>query len=76
MVCWWHKIRDESLAFFSGRGYRTLGAAYYDSDDLTGCREWLESLNRTPNAQGIMYTSWERKYELLGAFGDLIKEAD
>ena len=76
MVCWWHKIRDESLAFFSARGFRTLGAAYYDAEDLTGCREWLESLKRTPKAQGIMYTSWERKYELLGTFGDLLMEAE
>lgn len=71
IMCWYHKIRDRSLGFFAGHGFRTMGAAYYDADDLTNPREWLHSLERTPKAAGIMYTSWERKYELLGAFGDL-----
>ena len=75
MVCWYHKIRDESLGFFSSRGFPTMGAAYYDADDLEGSRDWLESLRKTPNSKGIMYTAWERKYELLGAFGDLVSEA-
>ena len=72
MACWYHKIRNESLAFFSKLGFRTLGAGYYDADDLTGVREWHESLTRTPNAAGIMYTSWRRKYELLADFGDVV----
>ena len=27
-------MRNESLAHFSGLGYRTIGASYYDADDL------------------------------------------
>lgn len=72
MMCWYHKIRDTSLAFFSAQGFRTFGAAYYDADDLVGCAEWLKSLGNTPNAQGIMYTTWEKKYRLLSDFGDLV----
>jgi hypothetical protein len=72
IMCWYHRIRDKSLPFFSGKGFRTFGAAYYDAKDLTGSRQWLESLIRTPKAQGIMYTTWERKYELLGPFGDMV----
>ena len=72
MACWYHKIRNESLAFFSKLGFRTLGAGYYDSDDLTGVREWHESLTKTPNAVGIMFTSWRRKYGLLADFGDFV----
>ena len=72
VMCWYHKIRDESLSFFSQKGFRTFGAAYYDADDLNGSAEWLTSLTRTHNAQGIMYTTWERKYALLAGFGDLV----
>jgi hypothetical protein len=72
LACWYHGKRDQSLPFFSGRGHRTLGAAYYDGDDLTNCQGWLESLQRTPGALGIMYTTWRNKYALLGGFGDLV----
>jgi hypothetical protein len=72
IACWWHEKRESSLRFFSERGFRTLGAAYYDGDDLEDCRNWLETLQRTPNARGIMYTSWQNKYTLLGPFGDLV----
>ena len=71
-MCWYHKIRDQSLAFFSGKGFRTFGAAYYDADDLANPRQWLASLQKTPQAQGIMYTTWLRKYALLADFGDLV----
>jgi Carbohydrate binding domain len=73
IVCWQHKIRRKSLDFFSGKGFATIGAAYYDARDLTGCRQWLESLQKTPRARGIIYTSWQKKYQLLGAFGQLLK---
>jgi hypothetical protein len=72
MMCWYHEIRDKSLAFFSREGFRTMGAAYYDGDDLSNPLDWIKSLAEIPRAQGIMYTTWEKKYELLGPFGDLI----
>jgi hypothetical protein len=72
IMCWNHEIRDKSLPFFAKEGFRTFAAAYYDGKDLSNPREWLESLHRTPNAQGIMYTTWERKYKLLAPFGDLV----
>jgi len=43
-----------------------------DSDTLENPKGWLEVLDRTPGARGIMYTTWQNKYELLGAFGDLV----
>ena len=72
IVCWWNEMKDKSLAFFSGQGFRTMGACYYDAADLKDSRDWLELLMRTPNAAGIMFTSWQRKYELLGPFGDMV----
>jgi len=72
IACWWHKMRNESLAHFSGLGYRTVGASYYDADDLENPKDWLVSLDNTPQAKGIIYTTWLNKYDLLDDFGDLV----
>ncbi len=72
IVCWYYNKRTESLKFFSSLGFRTLAGAYYDGDTLDNPRGWLETLERTPKACGIMYTTWQNKYELLGPFGDLV----
>lgn len=72
IMCWYHKIRETSLGFFSGHGFRTFGAAYYDTGNLTNPRDWLQALQHTPKAQGIMYTTWEKDYRLLADFGDMV----
>ncbi|HVP46952.1 MAG TPA: hypothetical protein VMT32_10220 [Bryobacteraceae bacterium] len=74
ITCWYYEKRNLSLDFFSKLGYKTLAGAYYDADDLDNPKGWLESLDRTPGADGIMYTTWEGKYQLLGAFGDLVSK--
>ena len=74
IVCWYYAKRDASLKFFSELGFRTLAGAYYDGDTLDNPRGWLESLGGTPGAIGIMYTTWQNKYELLGPFGDLVSK--
>ena len=72
IVCWYYNKRNESLEFFSSLGFRTLAGAYYDGDTLDNPKGWLETLDRTPKACGIMYTTWRNKYELLAPFGDLV----
>jgi hypothetical protein len=74
IACWYFQKRTESLRFFSERGFETLAGAYYDGDDLENCKGWLEALDKTPKARGIMYTSWRNKYALLGPFGDLVSK--
>ena len=74
IACWYYEKRDLSLDFFSKFGYKTLGAGYYDADDLENPKGWMESLDRTQGATGIMYTTWENKYQLLPAFGDLVSK--
>ncbi len=74
IACWYYEKRDLSLGFFSKLGFQTLAGAYYDADNLDNPKGWLESLDRTPGAVGIMYTTWENKYELLPAFGDLVSK--
>ena len=72
IVCWYYEKRRESLQFFSKLGYKTVAGAYYDGDTLDNPKGWLEELDATPGASGIMYTTWRNKYELLGPFGDLV----
>jgi hypothetical protein len=74
IVCWYYDKRAESLAFFSSLGFRTLAGAYYDGDTLDNPNGWLDALEGTPGASGIMYTTWRNKYELLAPFGNLITE--
>jgi hypothetical protein len=72
IVCWYYEKRSESLAFFSSLGFKTLAGAYYDGDTLENPRGWLDVLQDTPGASGIMYTTWKNKYELLAPFGNLV----
>ncbi len=72
IACWYYEVREKSLRHFSSLGFRTLGAAYYDADNLDNPRGWLEALDETPGACGIMYTTWLNKYDLLADFGDLV----
>jgi len=74
IACWWYDKRYESLSFFSDLGFKTLGAAYYDADDLENPKGWLQALDVTPGACGIMYTTWLNKYKLLADFGDLVSK--
>jgi hypothetical protein len=74
IVLWYFERREASLDFFSSRGFRTIAGAYYDADDLKNPEGWLESMDRTPHAVGIMYTTWSNKYKLLAAFGDLVSK--
>ncbi|UCG46728.1 MAG: hypothetical protein JSU94_14630 [Phycisphaerales bacterium] len=72
IVCWYYNKRNTTLRFFSSLGFRTLAGAYYDGNTLENPTGWLESLERTPGASGIMYTTWRNKYDMLGPFGDLV----
>ena len=72
IVCWYFDKRNQSLPHFSGLGFKTLAGAYYDADTLENPKGWLEALDNTPGAVGIMYTTWRNKYTLLGPFGDLV----
>jgi len=72
IVTWYYAKRRDSLKHFSRLGFRTLAGAYYDGDTLENPQGWLEALDETPGAVGIMYTTWENKYDLLAAFGDLV----
>jgi hypothetical protein len=74
IACWYNG--DISMPFFANLGFRTLGAAYYDEDSLDGSRKWLHICRQTPHCNGIMYTSWQNKYQLLPDFGKMVNVVD
>ena len=69
---WYFEVRDSSLSHFSKLGFRTFGCGYYDTDDISNDSTWVESLDKTPGAMGLMYTTWLRKYDLLEEWGDMM----
>jgi carbohydrate binding protein with CBM4/9 domain len=75
IVCWYYDKRVESLAHFSGLGFRTAAGTYYDADDLENPKGWLQALANTPKACGVLYATFQNKYGLLGAWGDLVSAA-
>ena len=50
-------------------------ACYYDADDLSEVKGWLQLARQVPKVRGLMYTPWQKKYSLLPAFGDLLRQA-
>jgi hypothetical protein len=76
IVCWYFEKREASLQHFSGLGFKTMAGAYYDADNLDNPKAWLKSLDATPGAVGMLYTTWLDKYDLLGPFGDLVSRRE
>lgn len=72
IVVWGGGLRAKSLDFFDEQGFRTWVACYYDADNLTDVKAWLEAAKSHKNIRGFMYTPWTKKYDLLGDFGDLL----
>ncbi|MBF8275740.1 MAG: hypothetical protein HW390_813 [Candidatus Brocadiaceae bacterium] len=71
IVCWYHKLRNESMHHFSNRGFKTL--ACVNSDKGVGeIKDWLQTLKNTPDANGAMYTSFENDYTKLASFGRVV----
>lgn len=73
MAVWGGAPRPESLRFFANEGFATLIACYYDADDLDDVRRWIDLAAATPRVRGFMYTPWQKKYALLGEFGELLR---
>lgn len=72
IAVWGGAPRAESLNFFAREGFRTLIACYYDAPNLDEVKGWHELAQKTKGVTGFMYTTWERKYELVGEFGKLL----
>jgi hypothetical protein len=73
MSVWGGEPSPQSLQFFHDQGFATLVACYYDADNLDDVKRWLTVARPLPNVRGFMYTPWLQKYDLLPAFGALLK---
>jgi hypothetical protein len=59
----------ESLKFFSDRGHKQVLAGYYDSPGLTNFTSFDKAAKGIPGVTGFMYTTWQRNYTQLEAYG-------
>lgn len=65
---WNSQKPDESLPFFALRGHRQILAGYYDGTP-DSIKAWLAKTGRSANSVvGVMYTTWQNKYDDLEAF--------
>jgi hypothetical protein len=75
MAVWGGEPRQASMRFFADQGFRTLVACYYDANDLKDVEGWLQVTGQLRKVRGFMYTPWQKKYDLLGDFGDLLHKS-
>ena len=73
MAIWGGAPREQSLRFFEQQGFPVLVACYYDADDLAAVKNWLSAAKPMSNVRGFMYTPWTKRYDLLPAFGELLR---
>jgi hypothetical protein len=71
IVPWYFEKRVESLKWFAGRGHRQVIAGYYDAAPER-VRDWLEAARPYAGVEGVMYTTWQRRYEDLERFAAFV----
>lgn len=54
--------RAESLKFFADRGNPQIIAGYYD-DSPAQVQRWLDSAKGIPGVRGVMFTTWQNRYD-------------
>ena len=70
IVPWYFEKRHESLRWFAQRGHRQLIAGYYD-DAPERIQPWLEAARGVDGVLGVLYTTWQRKFDDLERFANL-----
>jgi hypothetical protein len=67
IVNWNHGGRAKSLPFFATRGHKQILAGYYDGSP-DSIADWLRAAGTNSNVTGVMYTTWQNRYDDLEAF--------
>jgi len=67
VVNWNFGERDKSLRFFADRGHKQVIAGYYDGP-VDQVKEWLAAAAKVKGVVGVMYTTWQNKFDELEAF--------
>ena len=73
----WHghaEGRLESLRHFAERGHKQILAGYYDGPPER-IRDWLADADKVQGVVGVMYTTWEHRYDDLEAFAEQLKQS-
>jgi hypothetical protein len=71
IVAWNYEKRDASLKWFADRGHRQVIAGYYDHKPEQ-IRDWLTAAKYMPGVVGVMYTTWQSKYDELERFAQIV----
>lgn len=77
VICnWSHKQRQDTLPFFADRGHRQIVSANFDpvTDAPAFFESWWDEITRTPDVRGIMFTTWDDRYDELATFATLLQE--
>ncbi|MBM3494544.1 MAG: hypothetical protein FJX72_09540 [Armatimonadetes bacterium] len=64
---WNYNKRAQSLRWFADRGHPQVIAGHYDRP-ISDVATWLDASRGVPGIEGMMYTTWIRKYDDLEAF--------
>jgi hypothetical protein len=67
------KVRKESLKHFADRGNPQILAGYYDSEPIDKIRDWMRDAAEFPGVIGVIYTTWENRYDRLESFAESVK---
>ncbi|HTM58294.1 MAG TPA: hypothetical protein VL123_07750 [Candidatus Udaeobacter sp.] len=73
IVNWNGDHKNESLKFFAARGHRQIIAGYYDGR-VEDIGDWLRSAAEVPSVTGVMFTTWQDRYDDLEAFARAVRE--
>ena len=72
----WYAKESEALAFFSDRGNSQILCGFYDARDEEALKKnvahWMGLSEGVPNVLGTMYTTWERNYDSMNHFFELV----
>lgn len=67
IVNWNHDHDKQSLRWFSDRGFKQILAGYYDGTPES-IRDWLQDARGVTGVVGVMYTTWQQRFDDLEAF--------
>lgn len=67
--------RQESLNHFAQLGHKQVIAGYYDGS-VSQVNSWLDTItnNNITGVEGVMYTTWQRKYQDLESFAKTVRQ--
>ena len=74
IIPWYFEKRVESLKWFAGRGNAQVIAGYYDTKPEQ-IRDWIAAAKPVKGVLGVMYTTWESRFDDLTRFAEVARES-